>query len=82
MKNNTESLRAILRTSKTEGLEEKLRETVKRKSSDFEDCLGTEGYSEYIDRVTEYLLDESIPVEKKKEVFEAVKDRQLIGGLA
>lgn len=59
-----------------------VRETVLEKSNKYKPIMGEEKYKEYEESVSRYILNPSNPVNKRKEVYQAINNELLIGGLA
>lgn len=59
-----------------------VKETVLEKSDKYKSIMGEEKYKEYEESVSLYILNPSNPVNKRKEVYQAINNELLIGGLA
>lgn len=59
-----------------------VKETILEKSDKYKSIMGEEKYKEYEESVSLYILNPSNPVNKRKEVYQAINNELLIGGLA
>ena len=57
-------------------------ETVLEKSDKYKPIMGEEQYQKYEESVVRYILNPSNPLNKRKEVYQAINKELLIGGLA
>jgi len=59
-----------------------VKEIVLEKSNKYKPIMGEEQYQKYEESVVRYILNPSNPLNKRKEVYQAINKELLIGGLA